>query len=123
MLPMTPNSANADPYAAVAKQASAVIQALALMYKECHQIEPDGPLCAAIQQIMKAVSEVERHIKMHGPAAPEADSSPAPDHAMPAPPDAAPEEGPPMGGSPFAAAARGLHTDMMTAAKRKQPLP
>lgn len=115
-------AAPADPYAAVSKQASAVMQALALMYKECHQVEPDGPLCNAIQQIMKAVSEVERHIKAHGPNPVGAGGPPVQDHTQtPAEVGAAPGPGGPPPRGPFGAAAQGLHQDMMTAAKRKQP--
>lgn len=120
MDPMMSAAPANDPYAQLSKQATAVVQALSVMYKECHQIEPDGPLCNAIMQIMKAVSEVERHIKSHGPtpAGPPADNTPAPGGPEMTP---APDVTAPAGRGPFGAAAAGLHQDMMAAAKKRQP--
>lgn len=48
---------NANP---LSKAVNTVMQNLAVLYKECHKLYPDSPVCEQVQGIMTAVSDVER---------------------------------------------------------------
>jgi hypothetical protein len=66
------------------KAAAQVTQGLATMYKLCHVMDADSPACGALQEIQRAMAEIEKHIGLHGAPAPQM---------------------PPSGGGPFAKAA------------------
>lgn len=100
-----------SPAERVAMHASKIGQQLEALYQECHGLtgDPGSPLCGAVRQIQEAVSTVAQHV-----GSGEFDANAA------APPDDVPQDvptdvpaGPPMGSNPFAAAAAGLHQDMM----------
>ena len=129
--PAGPGGAGANPHSPIlAKQATVVQQELAKLYHECHQIEPDGPMCEAIQKLMSLVGEIARYFE-HGPGAAAAGaaagpggppsgvpSGPPPD--MGPPPGAEGPPGPPMGGSPLQGPAAGLHAALLARAQGGQ---
>lgn len=102
---------------AFAKAADSASQALAQMFKICHQQEPDSPLCDALQNMIKAVAEIENRAGM--PAGPE-EPMPEDQGAPPVPEEEAPQ--PPMGsGNPdMAAAAQEAHQMMLAEEARKR---
>jgi len=121
--PTGPGGPGANPHSPIlAKQATVVQQELAKLYHECHQIEPDGPMCEAIQKLMSLVGEIARYFE-HGPGAAAAGAAAGPGGLPPGgvlsgpppgmegPPPGPP--GPPMGGSPLQGPAAGLHAAMM----------
>jgi hypothetical protein len=110
---------------AFSKAADAVSQNLAVMLKICHQQSPDSPLCDALSEMIKATAQIEKHAGMPGGDAPHPDAeSPAEDAGEPAGAEPAEEAGAPVhGGSgnpAFAAAAEGVHQQMM--AKKRPPM-
>jgi hypothetical protein len=101
---------------AFGKAADQASTALATMFKICHQQEPDSPLCDALQNMIKAVAEIEGRAGM-GPGGEEA----PPEGEMP--PDEMPVEEPPpadvpMSGNPAFAQAANEAVNMMQAKKR-----
>lgn len=96
-----------SPAERVAMHAQKIGQQLEVLYQECHALtgKTDSPECRAIRAIQEAVSTVAQHIG--GGGTDMADTEPPADVPADVP------AGPPMGGSPFAAAAHGLHQDMM----------
>lgn len=66
MNPSTTTPSNENP--AFERASKDVLSGLAIMYRECHSESPDSPLCAAIQDLTKAVSEVHSQ-KMSGQGA------------------------------------------------------
>ncbi len=117
--------AEPNPHSAqLAKAAQAAQQALATLYHECHQLEPEGPMCDAVQKTMAIIAEVHRYFETNhgapgaaGPAVSEAiEPSEAEGPMGPGP------GGPPMGGSPLQGPAAALRAAMMArAAQRQQP--
>lgn len=133
-----------DPTADVAKAASSAVQSLAMLFDAVHQTQPDSPIASAVQDLMKATSEVKRHITQVGPDLTEGtpddvgdptgespeDMAAEPEGEPPAEGEMPPDEPPvpdapvdpgPMGGGPFNEAGRGMNAALLDAAKRKQP--
>jgi hypothetical protein len=54
-----------DPSAAI-KAAEGAMQSLAVLYRQCHSIDPQSPACAAIQDLLQATAEVSRFIEQGG---------------------------------------------------------
>lgn len=99
-----------SPAERVKMQAGKIMQDLASLYQECHELTgPGSPECAAVNAIMTATAELGAHIGK-GMFADQGMGMEAP---MEEPMMAPPPEAPPMGGSPFAEAASGFHQDMM----------
>jgi hypothetical protein len=128
MMPQqTPDSpAEAGGYPpAFGKAADQASTALASMFKICHQQEPDSPLCDALQNMIKAVAEIETRAGMPGGGsepAPEDQGMP-PEEGMPVPPEG---EAPaaPMGGgnTDMAQAAQEAHQMMLAEQAKKRPM-
>lgn len=124
MMPPQPNSpAEANGYPpAFAKAADQASQALAQMFKICHQQEPDSPLCDALQNMIKAVAEIENRAGM--PAGSESEG-PAEDQAEGPMGEAVEGEAPmpPQGsGNPgMAQAAQEAHQMMLAEQAKKRP--
>lgn len=93
------------------KASDAAEQALGQMFKICHQVEPDSPLCDAIQNMMKAVAEIEARAGMGGLETP---AEPPVEEPVEAPPEPAPGS---MGGNASMASAAADVAAMM----RKRP--
>ena len=129
-----------DPSADVAKAAASAVQSLAMLFDAVHQTQPDSPIASAVQDLMKATSEVKRHITQIGPDLQEGTDDDMSDPMGESPEDMAAEpegepltegegdpsaEAPvdpgPMGGGPFNQAGRGMNAALLDAAKRKQP--
>lgn len=110
-----PAGPGANPHgAALAKQTSVVQTELGKLFHECHQLEPDGPMCGAIQKLMSLVAEIQRYFEQnHG--APGAGGPVGPPPGA----DAGPPPGPPMGGSPLQGPAAGLHAAMLANAQQQ----
>lgn len=119
--PNSPAEAGGYP-PAFAKAADAASQALAQMFKICHQQEPDSPLCDALQNMIKAVAEIENRAGM-GPSMGEVEG-PAEDQAEGPMGEAVEGEAPmpPQGsGNPSMAQAAQEAHQMMLAEQRKRP--
>lgn len=114
------------------KAATGATQALAVMYKEAHKMEPDSPMCQALMQLQSAVAEIEGSAG-NAPMDPGMDpaaqgmdpNAPPPDAGMEDPaaaPGGTAEVPPPPSastGNPFADAAQGTKDDMLAAAKKR----
>jgi len=110
--PSMPPDAGGVPYPPeFTKAADAAEQALGQMFKICHQQEPDSPLCDALQNMMKAVAEIEARAGMGGLETP---AEMPVEEPVEAPPEPAPGM---MGGNPDMAAAAADVAAMM----RKRP--
>jgi hypothetical protein len=145
-MPVPPNTP--DRGAEVSKAAQGAIQALAMLFDAVNQTAPDSPIAGAVQDLLKATSEVKRHILAVGPDLQQGtsdDGTPPPDEAPPGGPmdegdfaadigaeeapggvpgpgdDGAPIDPGPMGPGPFNAAGRGMNAALLNAAKRRQP--
>jgi hypothetical protein len=123
--PQAPDSpAEAGGYpAAFSKAADSATQALSQMFKICHQQEPDSPLCDALQNMIKAVAEIETRAGMgsgtDGPAEELAEGE-GPMDVMGGeqPPSEGPPQDVPMSGNPAFAQAANEAVNMMQAKKR-----
>lgn len=108
---------------AFGKAADQVSQGLAQMFKICHQQEPDSPLCDALQNMIKAVAEIEQRAGMPGGSHPDQESA-AEDQGEPQgyeqSEEAAGTPNPPMSGNPAMAQAANEAFQMMQAKKRQQ---
>lgn len=116
-MPPTPDSpAEAGGYPpAFAKAADQASTALATMFKICHQQEPNSPLCDALQNMIKAVAEIENRAGM-GPGGEEPPPEEMPAEAPPA--EEAPPQDVPMSGNPAFAQAANEAVAMMQSKKR-----
>lgn len=123
MMPQQPDSpAELGGYPpAFAKAADSASTSLAQMFKICHQQEPDSPLCDALQNMIKAVAEIENRAGMPGGGSPE-EPMPEDQGAPPVPEEEAPA--PPMGsGNPdMAQAAQEAHQMMLAEQSKKRPM-
>lgn len=120
--PNSPAEAGGYP-PAFGKAADQASTALATMFKICHQQEPDSPLCDALQNMIKAVAEIESRAGMPQ-GSPDAEG-PAEDQAEGPMGEAVEGEAPqpPMGsGNPgMAQAAQEAHQMMMAEQAKKRP--
>lgn len=91
----------------VAKAGESALQALAVLYNNCHRQNPDSPICQAVQDLMSATAEVMRYVEQVGPDLTEGTADDSPE-AAPAPEMGTGRDPGPMGGSPMAAAGRGF---------------
>lgn len=124
MMPQQPNSpAEGGGYPpAFGKAADQASTALATMFKVCHQMEPDSPLCDALQNMIKAVAEIEQRAGMPGGGAeepPMGEEMPMDDMGGEAPMDAPPENVPMSGNQDMAQAANEA-VAMMAAEKKRR---
>lgn len=121
MMPQPNSPAEAGGYPpAFGKAADQASTALASMFKICHQQEPDSPLCDALQNMIKAVAEIEQRAGMPSPGDEEAVESALEGEApeMEGAEKQMAPAGPPMSGNPAFAAAANEAVDMMQAKKR-----
>lgn len=102
---------------AFAKAADQATQALSTMFKICHQQEPDSPLCDALQNMIKAVAEIESRAGM-GPEGPNPDAETPEDVASEPGGEPPPSQDVPMSGNPAMAQAANEAVAMMQAKKR-----
>lgn len=85
---------------------------LQALYQECHELTgPGSPECNAVLAIQDAVSELASHIGKGAHEQPMEEEVPMPEEAPP--PDMMADA--PMGGGPYAEAARGFRSDMINA--------
>lgn len=132
-----------DDGSSVVKKVETVQQGLAVLFNEINQRTPDSPIGGAVQDLMRAMSEVQRHVLAVGPdlmEGTEDDTSggvetPSPDQDLTGgdelppdtgggqlPPEAMTAEDPgPMGPGPFNEAGRGMNAALMDAARRRPP--
>lgn len=96
------------------------LQALSLLYNSCHRVNPDSPICSAVQDLMSATAEVLRYVEQVGPDLEEG----TPDDN----PEAAPMEEPmmgrdpgPMGPGAMNEAGRGFDQALMAASQPAPP--
>lgn len=94
-----------DTLTAVDNAAKQALQALALLYRECHRAEPDGPLCDAVKEIMSAVTEIEQQVV-----------APGEEGGAPAAPQPATPQSPPGNGGSFDQASADTQAMMQAAA-------
>jgi hypothetical protein len=99
---------------------------LGRLYRQCHTLAPDSPLCDAVMSVQKAMSEIGRNVGMpEPPVDPMADPAAAGGDPMmgpnPVPPEADPMEmpPPPAGMDPMRAAAEDTHNMMLADKKRR----
>lgn len=119
--PPTPDSpAEAGGYPpAFAKAADQASTALATMFKICHQQEPDSPLCDALQNMIKAVAEIEARAGMGPGGDPESAAEDTAEGPMGEQVEGeAPPQDVPMSGNPAFAQAANEAVNMMQAKKR-----
>lgn len=114
-------SANAGYPPAFGKAADQASSALASMFKICHQQDPNSPLCDALQNMIKAVAEVESRAGMAtGPEAGNPDMESPADNASEPYGEPPPSQDVPMSGNPSMAKAANEAFAMMQAKKRPQ---
>lgn len=98
---------------------------LGRLYRQCHTVAPDSPLCDAVMSVQKAMSEIGRNVGLpEAPADPMADPGAGPNPVGPAqdpmempPPPEAGMGGPPM--DPMRAAAEDTHNMILADKKRR----
>lgn len=117
---------------AFTKLADTAEQALAGMFKMCHQVSPDSPLCEALVDMQKAVAEIESQYAQGPMEQPtDATAEPMPDEAamleedagqMP-PTDMQPEAevAAQPSGNPMFDAAAALQAETVADAKKRKP--
>jgi hypothetical protein len=104
---------------AFGKAADSASTALATMFKICHQQEPDSPLCDALQNMIKAVAEIEARAG-GGAASGNPDTESPADVASEPGGEPPPEQDQQMSGNPSMAKAANEAFAMMQAKKRQQ---
>lgn len=113
-------SAHAGYPPAFGKAADQASTALATMFKICHQQEPDSPLCDALQNMIKAVAEIESRAGMApGSEAGNPDAETPADVASEPGGEPPPSQDVPMSGNPAMAKAANEAFAMMQAKKRQ----
>lgn len=124
--PMPPADTGAMVPPDMGKTLDNIMGELGRLYRQCHTLAPDSPLCDAVMSVQKAMSEIGRNVGM-----PEAPADPAAADPMagpnPVPPSADPMEMPPppeagMGGpppDPFRMAAEDTHNMILDDKKRR----
>lgn len=118
--PDSPSAMSGYP-AAFGKSADQASTALATMFKICHQQEPDSPLCDALQNMIKAVAEIEARAGMAaGSEAGNPDAETPADIASEPGGEPPPSQDVPMSGNPAMAQAANDAFAMMQAKKRPQ---
>ena len=102
-------------------QGDAATKALAVMLKICHQQDPNSPLCDALQNMIKAVAEIEARTGISaGSATGNPDSENPADVASEPGGEPPPAEDQQMSGNPNMAKAANEAFAMMQAKKRPQ---
>lgn len=105
---------------AFGKAADQASTALATMFKICHQQEPDSPLCDALQNMIKAVAEIEARAGMGaGSEGGNPDAETPADVASEPGGEPPPSQDVPMSGNPAMAQAANEAFNMMQAKKRQ----
>lgn len=99
MMPEDPNVTN------VGSAGEKALQALSLLYNSCHKVNPDSPICQAVQDLMTATAEVMRYVEQVGP---DLEEGTADDTGGMSPEMVMGRDPGPMGGSPMSEAGRGF---------------